>query len=284
MRGTIIPTHLSSETVPTVVYLGPPATHTHLACIERFGSSAHALPVESISEVFEAVERKEADYGVVPIENSTEGSVNRTLDMFIESEVKIRGEVFIRISHNLLSRGGNPQNIQKIYSHPHALEQCRHWLKEHFPEIPLFEAMSTAKAAEMAIEDLEAAAVASSFAAELYGLKVIAPGIEDYPYNFTRFLILGCQFCEQTGKDKTSLLFSIPHSPGSLFRVLKPFDEKGINLTKIESRPAKNKPWEYIFFLDFEGHATDAPIHETLDEMEDNVLFMKLLGSYPRNS
>ncbi|MDO9123649.1 MAG: prephenate dehydratase [Deltaproteobacteria bacterium] len=270
--------------MPTVVYLGPPATHTHLACIERFGSSAHALPVESISEVFEAVERKEADYGVVPIENSTEGSVNRTLDMFIESEVKIRGEVFIRISHNLLSRGGNPQNIQKIYSHPHALEQCRHWLKEHFPEIPLFEAMSTAKAAEMAIEDLEAAAVASSFAAELYGLKVIAPGIEDYPYNFTRFLILGCQFCEQTGKDKTSLLFSIPHSPGSLFRVLKPFDEKGINLTKIESRPAKNKPWEYIFFLDFEGHATDAPIHETLDEMEDNVLFMKLLGSYPRNS
>lgn len=267
-----------------VGYLGPPATYTHLACIERFGSSLKAIPMGSIQEVFEAVEKGEMNFGVVPIENSTEGAVNRTLDMFIDSEVKICGEILIRISHDLLSKTGRAEGIQKIYSHPQALEQCRQWLRKSFPNKPLAETVSTAKAAEIASEDPNAAAIASSFAAHLYGLKSIASQIEDHLHNYTRFLVLNRQSAERTGKDKTSSLFSISHTPGSLYQVLKPFSEKGINLTKIESRPTKGKPWEYVFFIDFEGHATDSHIAEALDEVKEHVFFVKLLGSYPQNS
>lgn len=274
----------SLEVELVVVYLGPPATHTHLACIERFGSSIQAVPKESIQEVFEAVERGKASYGVVPIENSTEGVVNRTLDMFIDSEVKICGEVLIRISHDLLSQSGKPENIQKIYSHPQALGQCRQWLRKNFPQVSLAEAVSTAKAAQMAAGDPQAAAIASSFAAHLYGLKVIESQIEDYLHNYTRFLVLSQKIRERTGRDKTSLLFSIADSPGSLYRVLKPFSEKAINLTKIESRPIKDKPWEYVFFLDFEGHVMDPHIKEAMAEMGKEVLFLKFLGSYPWSS
>lgn len=274
---------ITTEKNETVAYLGPPTTHTHLACLERFGSSIRSFPMESIQDVFEAVERKEVDYGVVPVENSTEGSVNRTLDLFIESELKICGEIMIRVSHNLLSQNGKREAIHKIYSHPQALEQCRKWLRKNFPYIDVVETSSTAKAAQMAAEDPESAAIASSLAAHFYHLKVIESRIEDYLHNYTRFWILGQQIAGRTGNDKTSILFSIPHTPGSLHGVLKLFSNKSINLTKIESRPVKDKPWEYIFFLDFEGHATDAPIHETLKEMKDNVLFMKFLGSYPRN-
>lgn len=274
----------SLEVELTVVYLGPPATYAHLACIERFGSSIRALPEEGIQEVFEAVEREKANYGVVPIENSTEGVVNRTLDMFIDSEVKICGEISIRISHDLLSRSGDSKDIDKIYSHPQALAQCRQWLRRNFPSVPLVETASTAKAAQMAAEDPKAAAIASPLASHLYGLKVIESQIEDYFHNYTRFLVLGRQVGERTGRDKTSLLFSIPDSPGTLYEAMRPFSEKAINLTKIESRPIKDKPWEYVFFLDFEGHASDAPIHETVNELKKNVLFLKVLGSYPRSS
>ncbi len=268
----------------TVAYLGPPATYTHVACIERFGDSIQTLPLKNIQEIFEAVERGEAEYGVAPVENSTEGSVNRTLDLFIESEVKICGEIMIHISHDLLSQSGNREDIRRIYSHPQALEQCRRWLGKNFPHIPLAETISTANAAEIAAEDPNAAAIASSFAAHFYCLKVIESQIEDYLHNYTRFLILNRQSAERTGKDKTSTLFSISHIPGSLYRVLKPFSEKGINLTKIESRPTKGKPWEYVFFIDFEGHATDSHIAEALDEVKEHVFFVKLLGSYPQNS
>jgi len=268
----------------TVAYLGPPATHTHQACIERFGSTIRALSQESIQEVFDAVERERAHFGVVPIENSTEGVVSRTLDMFIESEVKICGEILLRISHDLLSREGRAEKVKKIYSHPQALGQCRQWLRKNFPHVSLAETVSTAKAAQMAADDPEAAAVASSLASSIYGLKVIESRIEDYINNYTRFLILGRQMGERTGKDKTSLLFSIADLPGSLYRVLKPFSQKGINLTKIESRPIKDKPWEYVFFLDFEGHAADLQVHEAMSEMKQMVLFMKNLGSYPRSS
>ena len=267
-----------------VGYLGPPATYTHLACIERFGSSIDAIPIESIQEVFEAVENGKTNFGVVPVENSTEGAVNRTLDMFIYSDVKICGETLIRISHDLLSQSGRRDDIRKIYSHPQALEQCRQWLRKNFPHVPLAETMSTAKAAEIVTQDPNAAAIASSFAAHLYCLKVIESQIEDYPHNYTRFLILNRQTAERTGKDKTSTLFSISHAPGTLYRVLKPFSEKGINLTKIESRPTKGKPWEYVFFIDFEGHATDTHVTETLDEVKEHVFFVKLLGSYPQDS
>jgi chorismate mutase/prephenate dehydratase len=274
----------SLEAELTVAYLGPPATHTHLACIERFGSSGRALPKESIQEIFEAVEKEKVNFGVVPVENSTEGVVNRTLDMFIDSGVKICGEVLLRISHDLLSQSGKREDVEKIYSHPQALAQCRRWLNRNLPHAELAEAVSTAKAAQTAAGEPKAAAIASSFASHLYGLKVIESRIEDYPHNYTRFWVLGRQIGERTGKDKTSVLFSISHSPGSLHQVLRPFSEKSINLTKIESRPIKDQPWEYVFFLDFEGHITDLHIQEGLTELKKNVLFLKVLGSYPRSS
>lgn len=267
-----------------IAYLGPPATHTHLACLEKFGSSVKTLPQESIPEVFDCVEREKVEYGVVPIENSTEGVVNRTLDMFIESEVKICGEILTRISHDLLSLSGDPRRVKKIYSHPQALAQCRQWLRRNFPQAELLEALSTARAAQTAAQDLEAAAVASALAARIYGLKIIESGIEDYRHNYTRFLVLGKKMSARTGQDKTSLLFSIADAPGALYGILKPFAEKSINLTKIESRPIKDKPWKYVFFLDFEGHAQDEGVQEALQQLKNKVLFWKLLGSYPRSS
>lgn len=273
----------SLENGLSVVYLGPPASHTHQACVKHFGSSMEAISSENIWDIFESVEKEKVKFGVVPIENSTEGVVNQTLDMFIGSEVKVWGEILTQISHDLLSKSGRRQDIRKIASHPSALAQCREWLKKNFPEAERIEAVSTAKAAQIAKQDKTVAAVASSLAAPLYGLKVIESRIEDNLQNYTRFLILSRQSREKTEKDKTSVLFSISHSPGSLFQAIKPFHERRINLTKIESRPVKNRPWEYIFFLDFEGHVTDPPIRETLEEMEDKVLFMKFLGSYPRN-
>jgi chorismate mutase/prephenate dehydratase len=274
----------SLETTLAIAYLGPPATHTHLACFEYFGSSIQTQPEESIQEVFEAVERKRASYGVVPIENSTEGSVNQTLDRLIESEVRICGEVMIQISHHLLSQSGRSEDIQKITSHPSALEQCRKWLRKNFPHVEVAEAASTAKAAQMAAENPATAAIASSLAGHLYGLKVVESQIEDYLNNYTRFLVIGLQTSPRTGRGKTSILFSISHAPGSLYQALKPFSEKRINLTKIESRPVKNRPWEYVFFLDFEGHAADAPVREVMAELKQNARFLKLLGSYPQRS
>jgi chorismate mutase / prephenate dehydratase len=274
----------SLETELTVVYLGPPASYTHLACFEYFGSSIQTQSKESIQEVFEAVEKGRTSYGVVPIENSTEGSVNQTLDMLNESEVMICGEVMIRVSHNLLSQSGKPEDIRKIYSHSSALEQCRKWLRKNLPHVEVAETMSTAKAAQIAAEDSKGGAIASSLATHLYGLKIVESQIEDYLNNYTRFLVLGFQTNKRTGRDKTSILFSISHTPGALYRVLKPFSKKGINLTKIESRPVKDRPWEYIFFLDFEGHTTDFHVMEALAEMKENVLFFKILGSYPKNS
>jgi len=280
----IISASRSLETELTVVYLGPPGTHTHLACFEYFGSSIQAQSKESIQEVFEAVEKRRASYGVMPIENSTEGSVNQTLDMLVESKVMICGEVMIQVSHNLLSQSGKREDIRRIYSHPSALEQCRKWLRKNFPVVEVAETVSTAKAAQIAAEDSKAAAIASSFAASLYSLKVIEPQIEDYRHNYTRFLVLGLNIHKRTGRDKTSILFSISHAPGSLYRALKPFSEKGINLTKIESRPLKDRPWEYIFFLDFEGHTTDFHVKEAFAEIKENVLFFKILGSFPQRS
>lgn len=274
----------SLETEITAAYLGPPATHTHLACLEYFGSSVQTQPKESIQEVFEAVEKRKTSYGVVPIENSTEGSVNQTLDRLIESEVMICGEVMIPISQYLLSQSGRSEDIRAIYSHPSALEQCRKWLRKNLPLVEVADVASTAKAAQMAAENPETAAIASSLAAHLYGLKVVESRIEDYLNNYTRFLVIGLHASPRTGRDKTSILFSISHAPGALYQALQPFSEKGINLTKIESRPVKNRPWEYVFFSDFEGHATDGSIREVMAELEQNVLSLKLLGSYPQCS
>ena len=272
------------ETDLTVAFLGPLATFSHMACIQHFGGSVRLLPENTIQDVFEAVEREKTDYGVVPVENSTEGPVSLTLDRLIPSEAKICAEIMTKISHDLLSLRGSAGEVQRIYSHPQALSQCREWLRENFPDVRLEEVGSTAKAAQMAAGDPQAAAIASSLAAPLYGLKVIASQIEDQMNNSTRFLVLGRREAMRTGRDKTSVLFIVSHAPGTLFRVLQVFYEKGINLTKIESRPNKGKPWEYIFFIDFEGHATDPQVAQALHDVKEHVLFVKLLGSYPQGS
>jgi len=268
----------------TVAYFGPPGTNTHQACNQFFGSSVTAVPQETIPDIFEFVERKRADFGVVPVENSTEGTVNRTLDQLIDTELKIRGELSLRISHDLLSESGNPSRIKKIYSHPQALAQCRQWLRKNFPQAELAEVSSTARGAQMAAGEPETAAIAPAIASQLYNLKTVAPGIEDFAHNYTRFLILGHEFEKPTGKDKTSLLFSIVDSPGSLYEALKSFSEKSINLTKIESRPIKGRPWKYLFFLDLEGHAEDVSVKAAMRELNQKALFMKFLGSYARFS
>ena len=274
----------SLEVELKVAYLGPPATHTHLAAIKHFGSSVRAVPENSLQDIFEAVEREKTNFGVVPIENSIEGSVDPTLDFFVDFDVKICGEILSRISHDLLSKTGEANDIQKIYSHPQALGQCRQWLRKNLPNIPLLETVSTAKAAKIAGEDVASAAIANTLAGQFYGLKAVTSQIEDYSQNYTRFLVLSRKSRNPTGKDKTSLLFSISHTPGSLFQALEAFSKKEINLTKIESRPFKGRPWEYIFFLDFEGHAEDPNIDEAMTTLKKNSLFVKFLGSYPRSS
>jgi chorismate mutase / prephenate dehydratase len=274
----------SLEAELTVSFLGPAATFSHQACIQHFGSSIQMVPEHTIQDVFESVERGKSDYGLVPIENSIEGSVNQTFDLLIETEVKIHGEVMIRISHDLLSKSGKAEDVQKIYSHPQALAQCQTWLKENFPRIPLEEIGSTAKAAQIALKDPNSAAIAGSLVAQLYGLKVIESQIEDNLTNYTRFLILSRQVAEKTGKDKTSILISIAHKPGTLFQTLQVFFEKEINLTKIESRPARGKPWEYVFFIDLEGHFTDPDIASALKKLKERTSYLKILGSYPRDS
>ena len=272
------------ESKSTVAFLGPPATFSHMACLQYFGNSVTLMPENTIQDVFEAVESERADYGMVPVENSTEGPISLTLDSFVQSGVKICAEVMIRISQDLISLSGDAWDMKKIYSHPQALSQCRDWLRTNFPHVPLEEAGSTARAAQMAKEDSRAAAIAGSLAASLYGLKAVASQIEDQPNNYTRFLVLRRQGGERTGKDKTSVLFIVSHAPGTLFRVLQVFYEKKINLTKIESRPNRGKSWEYVFFIDFEGHAVDPHVAQALQEVKERVLFLKLLGSYPQSS
>ncbi|GAB4540347.1 MAG: prephenate dehydratase [Thermodesulfovibrionia bacterium] len=264
-----------------VAYLGPPATFTHLAAMRQFGSSADYMAVSTIKSVFSAVSSGEAQYGVVPIENSTEGVVNYTLDMFIDSDLKIVYEIMLQISHNLLSKTGNPHDVKRIYSYPQATAQCREWLEENFPNVPIIEEQSTAAAAKRVAEDPSAAAVASELAAVIYDLKFISRGIEDYKNNYTRFLVIGRDPVPRTGRDKTSIMFSIKDKPGALYSILRHFAKNKINLTKIESRPSRRKAWEYIFFVDMEGHIEDKRVGKAINEMKKECLFFKELGSYP---
>lgn len=271
----------SLEAPLRVSYLGPEATFTHVAAREKFGSSVTLEPLASIADVFQEVSQGRAEYGVVPIENSTEGVVAHTLDMLLESDVTICAEIFLDIHHLLLSRSGRIDQIRRIVSHPQALAQCRRWLASHFPNIPVDEVASTAQAALMAAEDSSLAAISSSVAKEFYGLEVVASNIEDHASNITRFLAIGKQPVPPSGADKTSLVFSVKDEPGILHRMLDPFAKSRINLTKIESRPLKNKPWEYMFFIDFEGHTAESRIQRALKKLEKSCLFIKVMGSYP---
>lgn len=277
----ILSASLSLEQPLRVAYFGPKATFTHLAAMQQFGFSAQYIPVGSIKEVFDTVERGHVNYGVVPIENSTEGVVSYTLDMFVDSDLKISAEIMTEISHNLLSLAGKKEDIKKIYSHPQATAQCRDWIDTNLPGIPILEAPSTARAAEIASQDTSAGAIASELAAMLYGLKVLQRKIEDVINNYTRFLVISNKHPSKTGRDKTSMMFTIKDRVGALYSMLEPFAKNKINLTKIESRPSRKKAWEYIFFVDIEGHIDDENVKKTLEEVRKECLFLKVLGSYP---
>jgi len=277
----ILRTYLSLEKKLKVVYFGPPATFTHLAAMQSFGRRADLIPAKSIAEIFTKVEKKQADFGVVPVENSTEGVVNYTLDMFLDSDLKICAEVIMEIYHHLLGKG-KLKEIKKVYSHPQALAQCRSWLEENLPEVKLIEVESTARAAQLAAKEVEAAAIASDVAASLYKLNIIVSRIEDLSNNYTRFLVIGREYTERSGEDKTSILFSIKDRVGALYDILAPFRKHRINLTKIESRPTKRKAWEYVFFVDFLGHKDEENVKKALSELEKECFFLKILGSYPK--
>jgi chorismate mutase/prephenate dehydratase len=249
--------------------------------MQKFGLSAQFVPVRSIEDVFWEVERSQADYGVVPVENSREGIVSHTLDMFVDSELHIWGEILVRISLCLLSKVERREEISKIYSHRQAIAQARRWLRENMFNVEIIEVGSTAEAAEEAASDPESAAIASELAARLYNLNLLQDGIEDSPNNYTRFLIISQQLSQPTEKDKTSIMFSIKDRVGALYSMLQPFAKHDVNLTKIESRPSKKKAWEYIFYVDMQGHIENANVKAALDDLAEHTLYLKTLGSYP---
>jgi len=266
-----------------VAYLGPPFSFTHLAAIERFGKSADLTPVSTIASVFEEANRGNADYGVVPIENSTDGRVVDTLDMFTRLPIRICGEVQIAVHHNLLASVPRSE-ITEIYSKPQALSQCREWLARNMPQARLIEVTSTSTAAQLARDKPGAAAVASRQAAVQYDLQIVAAGIEDNENNITRFAIIGDDATIPTGSDRTAILLQIPHKPGSLADSLNVFKKNKINLTWIESFPLRGPETGYLFFMDFEGHHKDAKIKRTLVDLQSNAVRLEVLGSYPRSA
>jgi len=277
----IISASRALEKPMSICYLGPPASNTHIAATQRFGSSVTLSAAESITDVFREVERNKADYGVVPIENSTEGIVTHTLDMFLQSDLHICSEIFVQISHNLLSVTEDLSKVKRVYSMPQATAQCRTWLQANLPAIEIVEVSTTARAAIVARDDPESAAVATRLAAQEYGLNVLREDIEDNPHNRTRFLVIGYTEPPPTGKDKTSIVFSVPHKAGALYRSLRIFEQEKVNLTLIESRPTKQMPWEYVFFIDFQGHRHDPHVRMALQTLTEESLFVRVLGSYP---
>jgi chorismate mutase/prephenate dehydratase len=278
----IIAACLSLEQPMQVACLGPPGTFSYRAVREQFGDGAEAVTVASIGEVFDEVEHRRAHYGVVPVENSTEGVVAATLDRFVSSNLVVKAEILLRIEQCLMSRSGNAARVKRIVSHPQSIGQCRQWLAQHFPRVPLEEAASNAHAAEIARHDAKAAAIAGRIAAEHYGLKIVAENIQDQSENLTRFFVIANDGNGRpSGDDKTTLLVSVSHEAGALYHVLKPFSDHAVNLCSIESRPLKGRPWEYVFFLDLVGHSTDKNVMEALDAVRKKSLFLKVLGSYP---
>ncbi len=307
-----------------ISYLGPEASYTHIAALHYFRHSGNFIEQPDLVDIFRDVEKKESRFGVVPVENSIEGAVNHTLDLFCEFDVQIIGEHYEHIYHDILSLSGDLRDVQTIYSHPQALAQCRRWVRKKLPEAKIIETSSTSQAARLASEDRSFAAIASSRAAHLYGLQVVEARIEDHSDNITRFLILGRdkhisdskfknnkksnyfgimdnnrslgsmkgvergnnipdnhKVIDETEQYKTSLMFATSHVPGALFKVLECVNRAGLNMVKLESRPTKNQNWTYYFFMDLEGHIMDKIVSETIDEMRENSLFLKVLGSYP---
>lgn len=279
----IISCCLNLEQPLTIAYLGPPGTYTEAAAIKQFGHFASTRALASIDEVFREVESEGAHYGVVPVENSTEGMVNHTLDCFMDSPVLICAEVELPIHHALLVNvTAGDQPVTEIISHAQSLAQCRGWLDAHYPGVPRTPVNSNAEAARLVADRPGAAAVAGEMAAERYGLRILASRIEDHPDNKTRFLVIGRQRVGVSGRDKSSILVSTRNEPGALYKVLEPFHRHGISLTRIETRPAKSGSWSYVFFIDFDGHQSDPAIEAVLAEVRQVAMEVRSLGSYPQ--
>lgn len=265
-----------------VAYLGPEGTYSQAAVYKQFGHAVNAVALVAIDEVFREVESGNCDYGLVPVENSSEGVVNHTLDMFIQSSLQICGEVELRIHHHLLSKADNMGKIKRVYSHQQSFAQCREWLNANLKSIELVSSGSNGEAARLASEDNNAAAIAGEQAGTLYGLTSLVKNIEDDPNNTTRFLVIGRQSPAASGKDKTSLLLSTRNLPGALYELLRPLADCGVSMSKIESRPSRKGAWDYVFFVDVEGHQDDQKLHQALDKLKLESALFKILGSYPR--
>ena len=265
----------------TISFLGPEASYSHIAALTHFRHSGNFIEQPNLHEIFREVDKNESHFGVVPVENSIEGAVTHTLDLFTNFDLNICAEHYEPVSHDLLSITGEPKDVKKICSHPQALAQCRSWLKKKFSQAQLIETGSTSKAALLAREDINTAVIASKQAAHIYELQIVESKIEDISGNITRFLVIGKDLPEPSGNDKTSIMFAVSHIPGALFRALAPIDKAGLNMLKLESRPTRHQNWSYYFFLDIEGHQQDQPLVEAINEIRKFSLSLKILGSYP---
>ena len=265
----------------TVAYLGPQGTFSEMALSKQFGTSVAALPGASIDEVFRAAETGAAAYAVVPVENSTDGAVGRTLDLLLATPLKICAEVVLRVQQNLMAKKATLKTIKKVYSHPQSLAQCQGWLSQHLPRAARIPAASNAEGARLAAREANAAAIGPELAAERYGLKILARSIEDDAKNRTRFLVLGGHEAGPSGKDRTSLVMTTHNKPGSLLELIASFSAAGVNMTRLESRPARTGQWEYYFYVDIEGHQQDPQVGKALAVLRDKAPFVKIFGSYP---
>lgn len=272
---------LALERPLSIAYLGPPGTFTHAAVARHFGSSVEALPHASIDETVRAAESGRTDYAVVPVENSTEGAVGRTLDLMVSTDLSVIGEVKLRVQQNLLSKAASLPAVRKVYSHAQSFAQCVQWLARHLPSVPRVVAASNAEAARLAADEEGAAAIAGEMAAATYGLPILAPHIEDEPNNTTRFWVLGRQIVGASGRDETSLVMSAPNRPGAVHALLGPLAKHGVSMTRFESRPARTGAWEYLFYIDVSGHRDDPPVAAALAELSSLAPYLKVLGSYP---
>ena len=272
---------LSLERPLNVGFLGPLGTFTESAAVKQFGHAALLTPCRSIDEVFRATESGQTDFAVVPVENSTEGAVGRTLDLLIQTSLKVCGEVVLRIHQHLLRKSATLAGIQRVYSHSQSLGQCHEWLNAHLPNVERIPVTSNAEAARLAAQDDSSAAIAGEAAAERYELIKVVANIEDEPNNTTRFLVLGQQDAPPSGKDKTSLLLTAKNQPGAVHELLAPLAATGVSMSKFESRPAKGGTWEYVFFVDVEGHRDVEPVRTAMEQLRERAVMLRVLGSYP---
>ena len=273
---------LALEEPLRIAFLGPEGTFTQAAALKHFGKSIHSIPLRAIDEVFREVEAGSADYGVVPVENSTEGVVNHTLDMFLQSPLRICGVVQMRINHHLITRALDLKAVRRVYSHRQSLAQCREWLDVNLPRVEQVEVGSNGEAARRVRHEVDAAAIAGQCAADIYNLPTLVRNIEDEPNNTTRFLIIGTQPIQPSGDDKTALLVASLNRPGALFKLLEPLARYDVSMNRIESRPSRRGMWDYVFFIDLDGHAQDEPVARALAELSEQASLFRVLGSYPK--